>query len=119
MAVDMDKVSRYIELDDEIKLRKEEQDGIKDNLKVEMIADGVRAVKHQNRTLSLTESSRETVKKDDLVALLGKKGLRSCIKMVLEPDMDMLEQAIQNGEITQAEVDAFVKKTPVFTMKLK
>jgi hypothetical protein len=117
--IDMEKVTRYIELDDEIKVRKEEQDSIKDVLKAQMIADRVNTVKHLNRTLTLTESTRETVKKEDFVAFLAKKGLKQYIKMTLEPDMDMVNQAVKNGEITQAEVDAFVKKTPVFTMKLK
>ena len=117
--IDQDKLKRYIQLDDEIKEREKEQDELKTILKAEMTQDGLKAVKHGNRTLTLTESERVTIKKEDLVTLLATKGLKSCIKMLLEPDMDMIEVSIQIGEIQKEEVDAFIKKTQVQTMKLK
>ena len=117
--VDISQVSKYIELENKIKELEAEQDILKADIKKDMIADGIDRVTCNNHVLTLTHSSRQTVKKDEFVVWLAKNGLKKYVKVILEPDMDLIHQAKDAGEIKDSEYKSFVKNTDVYTMKVK
>ena len=117
--VDYNKLARYIDLEDAKTAIEKEQEGLKFVLKAQMNHEGIKSVKHNNRVLTIVDSVRKTIAKEDLVVFLAGRGFKSCIKFVTEPDMDIINSLIDSGDIDPDEIAGFIKQTPVCTMKLK
>jgi len=117
--IDDKKVARLIEVTDQIGELEKVEKKLKDEVKSEMLADKVFTVKSGTRVITITQSSRTTTKDEDLVKFLASKGLKTCLKMTILPDMDQVKEAIKSGLLTQVEIDAFSTTIPVNTMKIK
>lgn len=55
--------------------------------------------------VNIYEQDRSKVDQDMLVEILKKKGLNDCLKVVVIPDEDKVEEALYCGRLTQQELE--------------
>lgn len=90
---------------------------LKDQVKKEMLAEGLKTVNHGTSVVTITHSTRVTPSKT-IVDSLVNLGLVNCLKTEIKPDIDVLKSEI-GVKITPEQFKTLVKETDVYTMNIK
>lgn len=112
-------MKRLVELTQQAEEISKELKELKARLKVEMEQQGVDFWTEGGRQITLTESTRHTVKKDDLLIFLKQHELNYCIDSKVEPNLEMVQVAVSNGAISQADYETYVKTSVSKNIKVK
>jgi hypothetical protein len=63
-------------------------------------------------------AEKETINEDMLIPILKEKKIKKVVKKKEYVDMEALENAIYNGQLSAAEIAKCVEKTPVVTLRV-
>lgn len=119
--VDVKNVEEIFRLTKEIKQLEADKKVLTDALKQEMLSTNQTSIVHGNGKITLSESTKNTVKKnmkDKLLLFLKQKQITSCISLTPEIDKESLETEINMGNVTKKELEQFITFSNVLTMRV-
>lgn len=111
-------IEEFIKLNNEIKQLDKKKKALSENVKAYMAGAGMSTLTHNGATLSITESSRCTIKrKDEFIAELNAKGLGALLTIEVDVNKETLEAEINAGNLDPNFVNQYVTFTPVNTLR--
>lgn len=119
--MDIKNIEEIINLSREIKALEAKKKNLTDALKTEMIANKQNTITHAGSTITLTTSTRVSVKKgmkEKLLLFLKQKNLGSCITLTPDIDKETLETEINLGNVTQNELNQYMNYTEVNSIRV-
>lgn len=108
------------EINEKIKVLESEKKLLSDKVKNYMIGSNIDKVDVNGTVFTLIESERRTVTKttkDEFVANLVSQGKRHLVQTSIEPDLDSIFAEVSAGNLDKNFVNAYVKVTPVITLR--
>lgn len=105
-------------LNREIKALNKELDVHKGDLKEHMINNGFDSLDEGGVKASLAKQSKTTVKREDLLLFLNKNNLMKYVVSSIEPNVEMLENAV-GTDISEQDFKSYVKKTEFYRLTVK
>lgn len=112
-------MKRLVELTQQSEEISKELKEVKARVKAEMEKQGITVWSEGGRQITLTESTRNTIKKDELLIFLKLHELNYCIDSKVEPNLEMVQVAVSNGAISQADYETYVKTSISKNIKVK
>ena len=119
--MDIKQIEEIINLSREIKALEAKKKTLTDILKTEMIASNQNTIRHNGSTITLTTSTKVSVKKgmkEKLLLFLKQKNLNSCISLTPDINKESLETEINIGNVTQAELNQYMNYTEVNSIRV-
>lgn len=118
------KVDQAVELDEQIKKLTKERDNVKDEVKAELLANNETEILATNGSkISLTEvvSYKVGTEQDKyaFALFLRDEGLKHCIDVKYEPNMEEIKHALTNGTLSQIDYDKYVKEISSYRVNFK
>jgi hypothetical protein len=113
-------MNELVAINEEMKKLEAKKKTLSDNVKKYMVAAKIDKVSVNGNVLGLTESVRRTVTKatkDEFIANLVGMGKKHLVNYSIEPDLDSIFAEVDAGTLGQDFVDAYVKVTPVVTLR--
>lgn len=113
------RVELFYNLDQQIKSLGKEADPIKQEIKDEMKAGGMKSVETPTAIAELSTQERTKMNEDKLVLKLKALGLTEAIAIKEVPNSEVIEQLVFEGKLAAEELASCVEVTYVDVLKVK
>ena len=114
-----EKITRYFEVNSEVKTLTTEKDTLNAGIKKEMKAGNLKDFEVGDLKATLSSYDKAVMNQDKLLQKLKDLGLTQCIKTVEAVDETVLEDMIYKGEVSASKFEDCNNVTQVETLKVK
>lgn len=111
-------VTKYADLDSQIKTLKKESDPLNKAIKGVMSEQGLSKFEAEGVKVTFQVQERNTTNEDKLLLKLKALGLTEAIKVVEKPDEAVIEQLIYEGKLPAAELASCVETKYIEVLKV-
>ena len=116
----LQEINELLAINEELKKLEAKKKTLSDSVKKHMINAKLDKIDVNGNILSLTETTRRTVTKstkDEFIAELIGKNKKHLVNYSIEPDLDSIFAEVDAGLLQSDFVNAYVKVTPVITLR--